>query len=205
MFPGIPAPPQPIHTRWGTWIDAAIYYATYFEQIKDFLDQCDAEEAQSIVNAQKAISKPNIKKDLAFIKANFECLSVAITKIQAKGGLLADTIEIFDSIRPKLNSILKRPEFRKKFDSVANKNPGLDVLRKISGVLNGAKLDGPNDYIDNLNPTQLEAFKYAPAVSCDVERSFSGYKRVLEDSRRSFLFDNLRKHVIIHCNKFDNL
>lgn len=60
-----------------------------------------------------------------------------------------------------------------------------------------------DEYIDTLSPAELEAFKYAPAVSCDVERTFSDYKLVLEDTRRSFVFDNLRKHVIIHCNKFN--
>lgn len=28
----IPLPPQPIITRWGTWIEAAIYYAKYYEE-----------------------------------------------------------------------------------------------------------------------------------------------------------------------------
>lgn len=169
MFPDTSIPPQPIHTRWGTWLDAAIYYATHFKQIEDFLNQSDAEEAQSIANARMTIAKANIKKDLGFIKANFECLSIAVTKIQTNGGLLVDAINIFDSIRPKLQSISKRPEFREKFDAVANKNPGLGTLRKILNIINGDQPDNPNEYIDSLTPAELEAFKYAPAVSCDVE------------------------------------
>lgn len=31
----IPLPPQPILTRWGTWLDAAIFYAENFEKIKE--------------------------------------------------------------------------------------------------------------------------------------------------------------------------
>jgi hypothetical protein len=30
-MPGIPLPPQPVLTRWGTWLDAAMYYADNFE------------------------------------------------------------------------------------------------------------------------------------------------------------------------------
>lgn len=203
MFPDIPTPPQPIHTRWGTWIDAAIYYATYFEQINQFLDGCDPEEAQSIKNAQDVIVKPNIKKDLAFIKTNFSCLSATIIKIQARGALLQDSIELFDSLQPELQRISKRNEFVKKLDNVTDKNTGLTVLRKICRILNGEMLEDSEDFIDSLTPLELEAFKYAPVVSCDVERTFSHYKRVLEDCRRSFLFENLRSHVIVHCNKFD--
>lgn len=187
-----------------TRISAAIYYSTHFDQIKEFLNHCDAEEAQSIANAQKLIAKSNIRNDLGFIKANFECLSIAVTKIQKKGNSLADSIEIFDSIRPKLQSISRRKEFLGKFDSVANKNTGLTTLRKISNILNGDNPENRNEFIDNLTPAELGAFKYAPIVSCDTERIFSQYKRVLEDCRRSFVFENLRKHVIIHCNKFDD-
>jgi len=37
----IPLPPQPILTRWGTWIDAALYYCKYFEIIKQVIDMLD--------------------------------------------------------------------------------------------------------------------------------------------------------------------
>lgn len=201
-FPGVPLPPQPIHTRWGTWIEAALYYATHFQKIQDFLNECDGEEAQSIENAKEAIVKPYLKRDLAFIKCNFECLTVTITKIQSKGVLLSETIEIFDSVRPILAFTTKRKEFLKKFDYVANKNTGLATLRKISMILSGHKFNEPDKFIDELTPHELQTFKYAPVVSCDVERSFSDYKRVLDNSRRSFIFENLRKHLVIYCNKF---
>jgi len=30
--PNLPLPPQPIITRWGTWLEAVKYYATNFEK-----------------------------------------------------------------------------------------------------------------------------------------------------------------------------
>lgn len=203
MFPNTPTPPQPIHTRWGTWIEAAIYFALHFEEISTFLDGLDPEDALSIDLAQTVLKKPNIKRDLAFIKSNFECLSTTIVEIQARGALLTDSIRIFESVRPKLQALSKRKEFITKFKQISDKNTGLTLLRKISQLLNGEELSEPDEYIDNLTPNELAAFKYAPTVSCDVERTFSAYKRVLEDCRRSFIFENLRMHVIIHCNKFD--
>ena len=41
--------------------------------------------------------------------------------------------------------------------------------------------------------------KYAPVVSADVEKSFSRYKDVLSDNRRSLTFDNLCKLVVVYC------
>jgi len=43
--------------------------------------------------------------------------------------------------------------------------------------------------------------KFAPMTSCDVERSFSVYKTTLTDNRRRFLFENIKHHVIVQCNK----
>lgn len=96
-----------------------------------------------------------------------------------------------------------RKGFLQKFDYVHNKNKGLNTLEKIARILEDGARGQPVEFIDGLNPSELEAFKYAPVTSCDVERSFSAYKRVLEDCRRSFVFDNLKKHVVIHCNKFN--
>lgn len=93
-----------------------IYYATYFEQISEFLGQLDPEDAVSISKAQAAIAKANINKDLAFIKANFECLVITITKIQERGTSLSDAINLFDAIKPKLASLGKRQEFLKKYN-----------------------------------------------------------------------------------------
>jgi hypothetical protein len=31
----VPLPPQPVLTRWGTWLEAAVFYSTHFESIKD--------------------------------------------------------------------------------------------------------------------------------------------------------------------------
>ncbi|KAF0737604.1 Uncharacterized protein FWK35_00020288 [Aphis craccivora] len=42
--------------------------------------------------------------------------------------------------------------------------------------------------------------KYAPVTSVDVERSFSSYKNILSDRHRSFLFENLKNHLIVQCN-----
>jgi hypothetical protein len=70
---------------------------------------------------------------------------------------------------------------------------------KINGILggNGATL-GEEDPVLDSNDVTL--FIYSSLTSCDVERSFSQYKTILSDSRRSFSFENLKMHLVIHCN-----
>jgi hypothetical protein len=51
-----------------------------------------------------------------------------------------------------------------------------------------------------LSSNNFTFFKYAPITFCDVERSFSRYKTMLSDNRRSFLFENFTMCVIVYCD-----
>lgn len=204
MFPKIALPPRPVITRWGTWIVAAVYFAVNFEAIVAVFDRMDPkDDAKCVLKAKAALRAPNIKADLAFIKSHFESIPVTITKLEAQGVLLSEAISTFKSVRTNLAAIPRRAEFLKKFDYVYGKNKGLHTLEQVGRLLDGETVNTPNKYIDQLTPVEIAAFKYAPITSCDVERSFSAYNRVLEDCRRAFVFENLKKHVVIHCNKLD--
>lgn len=113
---------------------------------------------------------------------------------------MGEALSTFESVREHLDAISDRREFIEKFDYVYEKNDGLQTLAKISRILEGKPVEESNAYIDALLPNEINAFNI---VSCDVERSFSAYNRILEDCRRSFVFENLKKYVAIHCNKFD--
>lgn len=141
---------------------------------------------------------------LAFIKNHFACLPVAIAKLEASGVPLGEAIRNFTSIRENLQAIPRRKVFLQKIDYVRGKNVGLATLEKIAYILDEGKQGEKDDFIDTLTPAELQTYSHAPITSCDVERSFSAYNRVLEDCRRSFVFENLQKHVVIHCNKFNS-
>ncbi|CAI6356628.1 unnamed protein product [Macrosiphum euphorbiae] len=48
--------------------------------------------------------------------------------------------------------------------------------------------------------TDIVNFKYSPANSVDAERSYSAYKNILSDRRRSLKFENISKIIVIQCN-----
>jgi len=90
-----------------------------------------------------------------------------------------------------------------KLQSVLERNPGYSTLCKVSDILCGNEAElGGNE--QELSANELALFKFSPVTSCDVERSFSRYKVLLSDNRRSFQFDNFKMHVIIHCNTTEN-
>ena len=57
-----------------------------------------------------------------------------------------------------------------------------------------------DDLPEDLQINDFIHFKYAPISSVDVERSFSVYKNMLADNRRSFVFENLSKSLVVNCN-----
>ena len=86
MAPGIPLPPQPIVTRWGTWLTAALYYCEHFPIIEVIINQFDKGDAISIAKCQQLlIGDINLKNKLIYIKSNFSHLPVAITKQETSG------------------------------------------------------------------------------------------------------------------------
>ena len=50
------------------------------------------------------------------------------------------------------------------------------------------------------DPEESASLKFAPITLCDVERSFSIHKSILNDKRYAFFFENLKMIFIINCN-----
>jgi hypothetical protein len=86
-----------------------------------------------------------------------------------------------------------------KLQSVLHLNKGYSTIWKISDILSGKQATFEEDDPE-LGSNNFTFFKYAPIASCDVERSFSRYKTVLSDNRRSLLFENFTMCVIVYCN-----
>lgn len=70
----------------------------------------------------------------------------------------------------------------------------------MSKILDG-EIESFEGLSENLETNEIVHFKYAPINSVDVERSFSMYKNILSDRRRSFKFENISKIIVIQCNQ----
>nr|CAD7413776.1 unnamed protein product [Timema cristinae] len=54
-LPNTPLPPQPVLTRWDTWLHAALYYADYLGDIQKVVQTFEEEQAVAITEANAAI------------------------------------------------------------------------------------------------------------------------------------------------------
>jgi hypothetical protein len=48
-------PPEPVIIRWGTWLEAALFYAEHFNKFKMFIDALD-EDVQTIKKLKRVIT-----------------------------------------------------------------------------------------------------------------------------------------------------
>ncbi|XP_033245103.1 uncharacterized protein LOC117187204 [Drosophila miranda] len=60
-------PPEPIITRWGTWLKAASFYADNMEGIKEVLETLNPEDAESIKLARELIENPQLHQEFICI------------------------------------------------------------------------------------------------------------------------------------------
>lgn len=195
----VPLPPEPVITRWGTWLSAAEYYATYFDIIKAFVNKLNKHDALCIQSAQDAFNTKEVRAELLFVLTNFVRLAKVIQKLESQGNSLDESLEHVKLLGVSLNKV-KGPKgltIKQKFKSVIDKNPGFHLIKSINDALSGQDI---LDELKHYSLVELNNFKYAPITSCDVERSFSKYKTIFRDNRHMFTFENLKMYVIVNCN-----
>lgn len=110
-----------------------------------------------------------------------------------------ESIDIIESVKNNLNN-LARKEFSQKLAKVLTRNRGYNKIVEINNVLN-KNIQPTEAYVKKLTPKEIVLFKFAPTTSADVERSFSEYKHVFSEKRKKILFENLKQHLVVYCNR----
>ncbi|KAL4154033.1 hypothetical protein QTP88_001866 [Uroleucon formosanum] len=100
--PNILLPPQPVLTRWGTWLTAAFYYCEHFGTIKNIITKLDKNDATSIKKVIDLIADPDLELNLVFIKSYFGSLPNSITRLESSNICLADSIGIVEEQKNKI-------------------------------------------------------------------------------------------------------
>lgn len=202
--PTIPLPPEPILTRWGTWVMAASYYCKYYKNIRRVLLSLNTEDSISVKEAQQLIQEPEMEANLAYIHSNFGFIPEYITKLETQYISLSEALSAVKYVQNKLNDCegeIGVAVFQK-FNNVLEKNSGFKTILNISKILSGQETS-MEGLPDDLTGDDITYFKYAPITSTDIERSFSRYKTLLADNRRSFNFENIKKSLVVQYNTFE--
>jgi len=145
LEPDLTLPPEPIITRWRTWISAVSYYCAHFESIKCVVESFDTNDSLAIKKAQEVLKSQTLQANLIYIKTNFECLSTAIAQLQEQKLSLFDSIQITEKISDIFKTLQGHSgSIKNKFDSVLNNNHGYKMICKISEVISGEEKNMTN-------------------------------------------------------------
>ena len=82
LFDEIGVPPQPVLTRWGTWLSAAKYYSSNFQAVKNIVNSFQG-EGKLVTAAKECLGK--------------ECLRDQLEELVCCYGVLIDEIENFQN------------------------------------------------------------------------------------------------------------
>lgn len=81
----VPLPPEPVVTRWGTWIEAVLFYNENFEAIKGVVNDFDSAESMTVCQSKEAFNDSSIKKNMAVICTHFSYIPASIKKLETHG------------------------------------------------------------------------------------------------------------------------
>ncbi|XP_031343081.1 uncharacterized protein LOC116170717 [Photinus pyralis] len=202
QFPDVALPPQPVVTRWGTWLNAALYYADNYSSFSAIVLQFSETSNKAINACQEVLQNAELKQNLAFIKANYKFVSESIRRLEEQGMCLTSAVEIVDNFKKSTLEVKGRQAetIAKKLDDILLKNEGFNELQKMAKVLAGERVDNLN-----IDAHLVPHFKYAPITSVDVERCFSIYNNILNNRRTNFKMEHLEQYLIINCFNTKNV
>lgn len=193
ILPNVPLPPEPVITRWGTWLTAVLYYANHFDKIKQVIEELE-EDAASIKTAKELVRNPKIMPQLIYIESNFKEIPKLIEELQSHTIPLTEAISKMEKIsEQKYPSVTVNEKVR----AVLERNCGWNELKNLAALLRGEVAEKKDGWTIK-NVLQM---KFAPTTSSEVERTFSKMKYLLSDRRLRFTVDNFSQHLILFFNK----
>ncbi|KAH6932726.1 hypothetical protein HPB50_009047 [Hyalomma asiaticum] len=198
QLPDVPLPPEPVVTRWGTWLKAVDYYNKHFAGVKAVVNSFAADESIAVRRAQTVLHHDALESDLAYLCAHFTFLAESIQKLESSGAALTQSVELILDVQERFATVPNGPvadRVTSKPKAVLDKNPGFYVLKQVSNVLSGADSKIPGE----IRASKVPDYKYAPLTSVDVERSFSAYKQILTERRHNFKPEHLEMVLVCHC------
>lgn len=137
MNPTLPLPPEPVITRWGTWVEAVNFYAAHLHEFQSVIETFDSNEAVSIRAAIRSIQSPTLTQHLAFITANYSSLPAVIHALESRELTLCDSLALVNKFKSQVFSAKGEIADRimQKFDLVLERNSGWNSIIAIEKLL----------------------------------------------------------------------
>ena len=176
---GLPSPPDPVITRWATWLRAALYDSENLPAVRTIVNNWTS-AGLLVSRAKDAINVEGLVSDLVKINqywtlaANLEFLEGSACTITKAYGLLKNMQFDDDPCAIK--------------DYINNRLPNSDL----ETIINCTNL--------TIDPTSYALLQKAQPTSATVERWFSMLNKLLRKDR-NFDVKNVKKYMMLYYNK----
>jgi hypothetical protein len=181
MFSDIGSPPEPIVTRWGSWLQAAEYYATNLVRVCEIVNGFDG-DGIIVRCAKEAVNKVTLAQSLAQIQRDYMCIPKLISKLESSKCTMIAAYNDINNIDFKQDCV--------HIGEYINKR-----MTKNSDVCAIVKMERPD-----ITPAVYAQIQCCQPTSAAVERSFSMLGKLLSKDRR-FLPTNVENYLSLHYNK----
>ena len=81
-------PPEPIATRWGTWLEASNYYCRNLNEVKNIVEQLPC-EGKRLDKARNAVKAAGLIEELVLIENNYYKFVKIINDLEARSMTIA--------------------------------------------------------------------------------------------------------------------
>ena len=178
-FSAIGHPSQPVPTRWGNWLNAALYYAKTLPKVKAIVESFVGYEIL-VTQAKASVQKNGFAGQLLKIKDQYKCLAKLIEKMKSAKYTIKEAVQAIQEL-----------DFG---EDTCNINQYIKKKKRnndISEIINMER--------QGVSPAVYRMLQNSQSTSASVERSFSMLKKLLAKDR-NFEVDNVQHHMILHFN-----
>lgn len=95
MFVGIGLPPQPVVTRWASWLEAAFYYADNFPEVKAIIENFE-DDGILVDRAKQSVAKQGLPHQLMIIRRDYKVIADCVKQLEANSFTIKQAHEMVD-------------------------------------------------------------------------------------------------------------
>ena len=180
QFDALGIPPTPVVTRWGSWINAALYYAKNLPEVKEIVNSWSG-DGVLVRQAQISINKEVVVSQLAETSSNYADLPRIIVRIEGAKSTIKEANVALNKLVGKFGSDpLNITEYIAKRLKANDFKVILDLSR------------------EDLAPSLYGKLQSCQPTSAAVERSFSMLKCFFAKDR-NFSDKNISSYMKLYC------
>ena len=179
LFITIGTPPHPVVTRWGSWLQAALYYAENLPSVRSIVSSF-TKDGLLVAKAQEIIQNPAIQMQLLEILQNYEPLLKLIPQLESTSCTIKCGFELIKNLDLKEDPCKINAYIEKRLTS--------------NGITSIMAMDR-----SEVSPLMYALLQSAQPSTASVERSFSILKKLLSKDR-NFRPENVKKYLMLYFN-----